>query len=238
MTQAKKQFHVCELTEGSTVELDGWTSQTDIDNVGKSSHTYSDTSITTRFTGEIVSDVRKPLVCKVRQIHAIKDEFEITYYVETDLKYNKREQEVFRELYHVFGIPHISKILKRENKPVKYKWFINDFACTNLVKGILFSMCPHYNFNLRKVIEYATKQGMFQITRCKYSGKFKFSGKPRNKKKLKQFLKRNINRFKAYDKETVTYQNGLSYVENTWADDDSHGLASDDGDGGYVDYNC
>lgn len=203
MTNKTKPFvtkcNACELTEGSTIQFDSWTTQTHLDYEGNSTlYNGPETTVTMKLTSGIFEDVRESIVCKVRQIYVIVSVGSINYIVETDLKYNEREQELFKEVHHCFALAYVSKILKRENKPVKYKWFRNESPHSNTVSEMLFSICPHHVFDVPKVIEYCNKHNMFvPVKGWPRHGLVDYTV-PRNKKKFKQFLKRNINRFKAF----------------------------------------
>ena len=193
------KYNVCELTEGSTIQIDEWTTQTYLDNEGNLTlYNGPETTVTTKFTSGVFKDVRESIVCKVRQIHVVVSVDSISYIVETDLKYNDREQELFKEVYHCFALAYVSKILKRENKPVKYKWFRNKFPHSNTVSEMLFSICPHHAFIEPKVIDYCLKHNMFVPVKRRIHHRVVDYTVPRNKKKFKEFLKRNINRFKAF----------------------------------------
>ena len=193
------KYNVCELTEGSTIQIDEWTTQTHLDNEGNLTlYNGPETTVTTKFTSGVFKDVRESIVCKVRQIHVVVSVDSISYIVETDLKYNEREQELFKQVYHCFALAYVSKILKRENKPVKYKLFRIKFPHSNTVPEMLFSICPHHVFVVPKVIEYCHKHNMFvPVKGWPRRGLIDYTV-PRNKKKFKEFLKRNINRFKAF----------------------------------------
>ncbi len=228
----KRAFFPCELTVGSTIQLDGWTAETDKDRNGEIIITDSDpiytdlVTATIRFTNS-QKDKRKPLVCKVRNIVAacsgFGNYFDINYLVETDLEYNECEKGVFiTDQFHSFNIVHVTQILERANTPVKYKWFNNCFT-DSYVSKLLFALSPGTAFNLVKIIEYAKKQGVCWTPK----GELPNVHVGKNKR-FKKFIKQNINRFKHKD-----FLHTKFVMEDV---DDIHGLTTDDGDCDYVDY--
>ena len=225
----RRVFFPCELTVGSVIQMDGWTADTHIDcdgNVINHDPIYSPSCSTTiRFNGH-VDDKRKPLVCKVKSIHVVCSGIPpyrtVDYLVETDAELNDREKDIFKERSHIFNIAHVTQILQRANAPVKYKWFVNSML-QGYVSSLLFKLSPGTSFNVVKIIEYAKKHGVC-IT-PKGTNPNVYVGK---NKRLKRFLKQNINRFKS--KEFLSIKLVMDNV------DDTHGLTTDDGDCGYVDY--
>ncbi len=226
--QAVRAFFPCELTVGSTIQMDGWTAESDKDSDGNAMELdpiYSPiSSATIRFSYK--EDKRKPLVCKVKSIYAICSgfgpHFSVDYLVETDVALNEREREMFSENDHIFNITHVTHILERANAPVKYKWFNNCFT-DGYVSKLLFALSPGTAFNLVKIIEYAKKQGVCWTPK----GELPNVHVGKNKR-FKKFIKQNINRFKS--REFLHTKFVMDDV------DDTHGLTTDDGDCGYVAY--
>ena len=226
----KKAFFPCELTVGSTIQLDGWTAETNKDRNGEIIITDSDpiypdlVTVTIRFTHS-QEDKRKPLVCKVRNIVAacsgFGNYFDINYLVETDLEYNEREKGVFTtDQFHSFNIVHVTQILERANAPVNYKWVTYAYRHDPIHK-MLFDMCPGVDYFMPKILDNLKEKGLI----CHPDKNRPYDYVVRNKKKLKAYLKRNINRFKAFKYPVIS-----EYA------DDSHGLTTDDGYDGYIDY--
>lgn len=192
----RRVYFPCELTVGSTIQMDGWTAENDKDsdgNVMELDPIYSPkTSATIRFSYK--EDKRKPLVCKVKSIHAVCSGIPpyrtIDYLVETDLELNEREAELFHERTHIFNITHVTDILQRVNAPVKYNWHIN-YMFQDYVNMLLFKLSPGTSFNVVKIIEHAKKHGV--VATPKGANRNVFVGK---NKRLKKFIKQNINRFK------------------------------------------
>ncbi len=226
--QAVRAFFPCELTVGSTIQMDGWTAESDKDSDGNAMELdpiYSPiSSATIRFSYK--EDKRKPLVCKVKSIYAICSgfgpHFSVDYLVETDVALNEREREMFSENDHIFNITHVTHILERANAPVKYKWFNNCFT-DGYVSKLLFTLSPGTAFNLVKIIEYAKKQGVCWTPK----GELPNVHVGKNKR-FKKFIKQNINRFKS--REFLHTKFVMDDV------DDTHGLTTDDDDCGYVAY--
>ena len=88
---------------------------------------------------------------------------------------------------------------------------------------MLFDMCPGVDYFMPKIIDNLMEKGLI----CNPDKNRPYDYVIRNKKKLKAYLKRNINRFKAFKYPVIS--------EHA---DDSHGLTTDDGDDGYFDHNC
>ena len=172
--QAVRAFFPCELTPGSTIQIDEYTKGT-----GENTIVYCST------------DDQPPLVCKVRCVHVIHDTTKIHYLVETDIEYNECERKTLGEDYHVFSIAYVNNIIERINAPVKYKWFNNRFT-DSYVSKLLFALSPGTAFNLVKIIEYAKKQGVCRTPK----GELPNVHVGKNKR-FKKFIKQNINRFKS-----------------------------------------
>ena len=196
----KRAFFPCELTVGSTIQLDGWMVETDKDRNGELitnedvPYSYT-TTATIRFTHS-QEDKRKPLVCKVRNIVAacsgFGNYFDINYLVETDLEYNEREKGVFiTDQFHSFNIVHVTQILERANAPVKYNWITYAYRHDPIHK-MLFDMCPGVDYFMPKIIDNLIEKGLIYHPDKNRPYDYVI----RNKKKLKAHLKRNINRFK------------------------------------------
>lgn len=224
----RRVYFPCELTVGSTIQLDGWTAEADKDSGGNAMEfdpIYSPrVSATIRFNYK--EDKRKPLVCKVKSIHAVCSGIPpyrtINYLIETDFELKKCEEEHFYKRTYVFNIDHVTAILQRVNAPVKYKWFNNCFT-DSYVSKLLFALSPGTAFNLVKIIEYAKKQGVVATPK----GELPNVHVGKNKR-FKKFIKQNINRFKS--REFLHTKFVMDDV------DDTHGLTTDDGDCGYVAY--
>ena len=185
--QAVRAFFPCELTPGSTIQIDEYTKGT-----GENTIVYCST------------DDQPPLVCKVRCVHVIHDTTKIHYLVETDIEYNECERKTLGEDYHVFSIAYVNKIIERINAPVKYKWFRPlNYLYKDMVDA-LFALAPHHEFYLPKVYKHLREKGFFNLKECEYSydGRLKCRLKnKKHKKKLREFLKKNINKLKSFKKD-------------------------------------
>lgn len=180
------------MTPGTIIEMDGYALNTGVNHKGEPVDYLGSTSV----VGRLVSfdDVRKPLRCKVRKVQVCVTEASTYFIVETDIEYTEEEQKILHRKYHAFGMGHINRIIHQELRPIEF-FTQSYFFCdtTAFLQSKLQAMDNHHCFNIKKVVEKGHKDGVFMKVK---TNSWPYVDIKFNKKRVKSWLKQNINRLK------------------------------------------
>lgn len=184
-----------DLTPGTIIEMDGYTLTNGLNHKGEEAEYLKDTTVAARLIG--FGDVRPPLRCKVTKVVTCISENQPYLIAQTDLEYSKKEQEILKIRYHSFGLGHINRIIHKEPEPVCCCFQLYTFGdLSAMVARKIQSLDRYTCFDLRAIVKKGIKDGVFYQSRV--TG-WPYTETKYSKKRLMNWLKQNINRFKHKD---------------------------------------